>query len=124
MGCVRFGDFAHCAKAEDPRSLWTVYPGSYRGSMRNGQRTDRSGSTLDLIAGPETTQLTDIQVSRSQAHTGIFSLHYYLEGTDEQGDHMRLEISGDDYTRLSESRSATAKYYRRTGRVLSVQGNL
>lgn len=76
------------------------------------------GSTaLDLVSGPETVQLTDIQVSRSQAHTGVFSLHYYLTGTDSQGERVRLEISGDDYTRLSGSNSVTVEYYRHTGRI-------
>ena len=59
-----------------------------------------TGSTaLDLVSGPETARLTDIQVSRSQAHTG-------------------LEISGDDYTRLSGSSSVTVEYYRHTGRIV------
>ena len=78
-----------------------------------------TGSTaLDLVSGPETAQLTDIQVSRSQAHTGIFSLHYYLTGTDSRGERVRLEISGDDYTRLSGSSSVTVEYYRHTGRIV------
>lgn len=72
----------------------------------------------DLVSGPETTQLTDIQVSTSQAHTGIFSHHYYLTGTDSQGERVRLEISGDDYTRLSGSGSVTVEYYRHTGRIV------
>lgn len=75
-------------------------------------------AALDLVSGPETTQLTDIQVSRSQAHTGIFSLHYYLTGTNSQGERVRLEISGDDYTRLSGSNSVTVEYYRHTGRIV------
>ena len=75
-----------------------------------------TGSTaLDLVSGA---QLTDIQVSRSQAHTGIFSLHYYLTGTDSRGERVRLEISGDDYTRLSGSSSVTVEYYRHTGRIV------
>ena len=75
-------------------------------------------TALDLVSGPETAQLTDIQVSRSQAHTGIFSLHYYLTGTDSQGERVRLEISGDDYARLSGSSSVTVEYYRHTGRIV------
>ena len=67
-------------------------------------------TALDLVSGPVTAQLTDIQVSRSQAHTGIFSLHYYLTGTDSRGERVRLEISGDDYTRLSGSSSVTGEY--------------
>ena len=73
---------------------------------------------LDLVSGPVTTQLADIQVSRSQAHTRIFSLHYYLTGTDSRGERVRLEISGDDYTRLSGSNSVTVEYYRHTGRIV------
>ena len=75
-------------------------------------------TALDLVSGPETAQLTDIQVSRFQAHTGIFSLHYYLTGTDSRGERVRLEISGDDYTRLSGSSSVTVEYYRHTGRIV------
>ena len=75
-------------------------------------------TALDLVSGPVTAQLTDIQVSRSQAHTGIFSLHYYLTGTDSRGERVRLEISGDDYTRLSGSSSVTVEYYRHTGRIV------
>ncbi len=75
-------------------------------------------TALDLVSGPETARLTDIQVSRSQAHTGIFSLHYYLTGTDSRGERVRLEISGDDYTRLSGSSSVTVEYYRHTGRIV------
>ena len=73
---------------------------------------------LDLVSGPETSQLTNIQVSMSAAHTGIFSLHYYLTGTDGEGERVRLEISGDDYTRLSGSGSVFVEYYRHTGRVI------
>ena len=75
-------------------------------------------TALDLVSGPETAQLTDIQVSRFQAHTGTFSLHYYLTGTDSQGERVRLEISGDDYARLSGSSSVTVEYYRHTGRIV------
>ena len=75
-------------------------------------------TAIDLVSGPVTAQLTDIQVSRSQAHTGIFSLHYYLTGTDSRGERVRLEISGDDYTRLSGSSSVTVEYYRHTRRIV------
>lgn len=75
-------------------------------------------TALDLVSGPVTAQLTDIQVSRSQAHTGIFSLHYYLTGTDSRGERVRLGISGDDYTRLSGSSSVTVEYYRHTRRIV------
>lgn len=50
--------------------------------------------------------------------TGLFSLHYYLIGTDRQGERIQLEISGDDYTRLSGSNSVTIEYYKHTGRIV------
>lgn len=86
--------------------------------FREKYLTKNRSTALDLVSGPETAQLTDIQVSRSQAHTGIFSLHYYLTGTDSRGERVRLEISGDDYTRLSGSSSVTVEYYRHTGRIV------
>ncbi len=76
---------------------------------------------IDLVSGTKTDKLTDIQVSKSQAHTGIFSLHYYLTGTDSEGKRIRLEISGDDYIRLSGSSSVVVEYYRHTGRIAEFQ---
>lgn len=73
---------------------------------------------LDLVSGTKTVQLSEIQVRRSQTHTGLFSLHYYLIGTDRQGERIQLEISGDDYTRLSGSNSVTIEYYKHTGRIV------
>lgn len=73
---------------------------------------------LDLVSGPETIQLTDIQVSKSQTHTGIFSLHYYLMGTDNHNERVRLEISGDDYTNLSGGSGVTVECFRHTGRIV------
>lgn len=39
---------------------------------------------LDLSSGSQTVELKDIQVSESLAHTGIFSHHYYLTGSDNE----------------------------------------
>lgn len=74
--------------------------------------------TLDLVSGTKKVRLSEIQVSKSQTHTGLFSLHYYLIGTDRQGERIQLEISGDDYTRLSGSNSVTIEYYKHTGRIV------
>lgn len=73
---------------------------------------------LDLLSGTKIIQLKDIQVSKIQGHTGIFSLHYYLTGTDSQDTSVRLEISGDDYTRLSGSSNVTVEYFSHTGRIV------
>ena len=77
----------------------------------------------DLVSGTKTVILTDIEVRESQAHTGIFSHHYYLLGMDPQGERIRVEISADDYTRTRLAGNATAVlvYYEHTGRAVSVR---
>ena len=77
----------------------------------------------DLVSGTKTVMLTDIEVSESQAHTGIFSHHYYLLGTDPQGERIRVEISADDYTRtrLAGNTTAVLVYYEHTGRAVSMR---
>ena len=62
--------------------------GNFDAFFREKYLTKNRSTALDLVSGPETAQLTDIQVSRSQAHTGIFSLHYYLTGTDSRGERV------------------------------------
>lgn len=62
----------------------------------------------DLASGTKTVTLTDIEVSETQAHTSIFSHHYYLMGTDSQGLRTRVEISADDYTMMSQTGNGTA----------------
>ena len=60
-----------------------------------------TGSTaLDLVSGPETAQLTDIQVSRSQAHTGIFFASLL---SDRNGQPGRTCPAGDIGRRLHQT---------------------
>lgn len=73
---------------------------------------------LDFISGPKKSVLSDIQVSKTQGYTGIFSLHYYLNGVNTSGERIRLEISGSDYTKLSTKRSVLVEYYENTGRIV------
>ena len=77
----------------------------------------------DLASGTKTVTLTDIEVSETQAHTSIFSHHYYLMGTDSQGLRTRVEISADDYTMMSRTGNGTAVlvYYEHTGRAVSAR---
>lgn len=75
---------------------------------------------LDLAAGPQTATLTDIQLTGAQAHTGIFSRHYDLLGTDSQGERIRVEISGQDYERLEAAGRVFIEYYPNTKRVVKV----
>lgn len=74
----------------------------------------------DLSAGPETVRLTDLQVNHYQGHSGIFSSHYYMIGTDSQGEKFRAEISGRDYSGLSGKESVTVEYYRNTNRIRKI----
>lgn len=74
----------------------------------------------DLVSGPKTAALTEVEVRQSQAHTGIFSHHYYLTGTDPQGKRIRVEISAGDYAGAAGTDSVTLVYYEHTGRTVSV----
>ena len=71
---------------------------------------------LDLAAGPQTATLTDIQLSKAQAHTGIFSHHYYLTGSDNNGVTLRAE----EYSRLPQGGTVTIEYYEHTRRIVKV----
>ena len=74
----------------------------------------------DLVSGTKTVTLTDIEVSENQAHTGIFSHHYYLLGIDPQGEKIRVEISGQDYERLETAGSVLIEYYPNTKRAVKL----
>lgn len=54
------------------------------------------------------------------AHTGIFSHHYYLTGSDNEDEILRLEISGEDYGRLQQGQTVRVEYYKHTGRIVKV----
>ncbi len=73
---------------------------------------------LDVVSGPESTVLSNLEESQTQAHTGVFSRHYYVMGTDVSGKYLRLEISGKDYSELSGHDKIKMKYYRNTSRVV------
>ncbi len=75
----------------------------------------------DLVSGTKPVILTDIEVRESQAHTGIFSHHYYLLGTDPQGERIRVEISAEDSARMAGNKSAILVYYEHTRRAVSVR---
>ena len=75
---------------------------------------------LDLSSGSQTVELKDIQVSESLAHTGIFSHHYYLTGSDNEDEILRLEISGEDYGRLQQGQTVRVEYYKHKGRIVKV----
>ena len=75
---------------------------------------------FDLISGPEQTVLQDLTTSQYQGYTGIFSSHYYIEGYDSDNNRIKIEVSKDDFMKMSSSKSATVKYFKNTGRALSL----
>lgn len=75
---------------------------------------------LDMISGSTYSVLSDIKVSKSMTHAGVISLHYYLSGYNSQGEFVRVEISGGDYTHLSGRENVSLEYYRHTRRVLKL----
>ena len=61
-----------------------------------------------------------VQLSKAQAHTGIFSHHYYLTGSDNNGVTLRAEITGEEYSRLPQGGTVTIEYYEHTRRIVKV----
>lgn len=79
---------------------------------------------LDLVLGPQKTQLYNIGIEKRQSAKGIIGLHYYLKGTDENGDRHTIEISGSDYNRMkvNTSDSIVFTYYKNTNRLYKLGG--
>lgn len=73
---------------------------------------------LDVVSGPETAEFSDLQVSQTQANTGIFSQHYYLEATDDEGERFRFEISGKVDSEIQGRDTIRIEYYRHTERIV------
>ena len=77
---------------------------------------------VDLVEGKQEIYLVDLEMSKYQGYSGINSLHYYMTGTDEEGNRMRLEISADDYSVLKTKDKVKVVYYKYTNRVVSYEG--
>lgn len=77
------------------------------------------GVTADFLCGTQTTTLSNVEVSKSQSQTGIFSLHYYLTGTSSRGERIRLEISCKNYSEISRGDTIKVEYYKNTGRIVN-----
>lgn len=74
----------------------------------------------DLAKGPRNVKLSDIQTIHSQSASGILSSHYYLTGTMEDGERLRVEISSDDCIRMKNAKEVRIEYYPYTGRVRKI----
>lgn len=74
---------------------------------------------LDLVSGPKQIQLHDIVIENRQSYRGLIGLHYYLRGTDENGDRHIIEISGSDYNFMKGNTVDTMvlTYYENTDRL-------
>lgn len=72
---------------------------------------------LDMINGTKEVTMSDCTVSMLQGKSGIISRHYYLEGMDENGKRMKMEISAKDYTALLHKESVRVEYYCYTDRI-------
>ncbi len=76
---------------------------------------------LDIVKGTVQIELHEVEVSKSQGRFGILSSHYYLKGTDEDGNTERFEISADDYTSLQRRENVEVVYYKYTDRVYRIR---
>lgn len=74
---------------------------------------------FDLVSGPKQIQLHDIGIENRQSYRGLIGLHYYLRGTDENGDRHIIEISGSDYNFMKGNTVDTMvlTYYENTDRL-------
>lgn len=72
----------------------------------------------DVVAGPEYVNLYHCDLERRSTMRGIFSLQYYINGLDEDGNRYRLRISGTDYDLLQGENEVTVLYYKNTKRII------
>lgn len=74
---------------------------------------------FDLVLGPQEIKLYNIGIENRQSYIGIIGLHYYLRGTDENGDRHIIEISGSDYNFMKGNTVDTMvlTYYENTDRL-------
>ena len=77
---------------------------------------------MDLVSGPKVTTLSGITVTKHNGSNGIFSLHYYLNGYDPEGNKHMIEISADDYEKISSRREITITYYEHIRRLYKLGG--
>ena len=77
---------------------------------------------MDLISGPKVITLYNVNLSKLQGTKGLVSLHYYLNGSDLEGNDYRIEISGWDYTNISKPDTLIITYYENTDRLYEMGG--
>lgn len=75
----------------------------------------------DVVSGTKKVNLSNVEVSKYIGRYGALSMHYYVSGIDEEGNRIRLEISGEDYSQLSHKDEIVIEYYEHTDRVVDYQ---
>lgn len=74
----------------------------------------------DVDCGPTEAVLTDCEVRYVGISDGIISLHCYLVGKNEDGNEVKIQISGSDARRLEGVSVVEVKYYPNTMRAVEV----
>lgn len=69
---------------------------------------------LDLVKGPVSVNLHNVQTIHESGFFGILSSHYCLSGVSDDGKKVKIEISGSDFTDFSGQTSIHAEYYLHT----------
>ena len=75
---------------------------------------------MDLIAGPKVITLYNVKLSKLQGTKGLASLHYYINGSDLEGNDYKIEISGSDYTNINKTDTLVITYYENTDKLYEV----
>lgn len=75
---------------------------------------------MDLISGPKVITLNNVNLSKRQGAKGLVSLHYYLNGSDLEGNNHTIEISDRDYTNINRTDTLVITYYENTDRLYDI----
>lgn len=74
----------------------------------------------DIFNGEKTIMLSNFELEKRSSKRGIFSLHYYLKGTDNNGKEYRFKISGNEYEKILRQDRVSVKGFENTGRVVEL----
>lgn len=75
---------------------------------------------FDVFNGEKNIILSNLEIEKRSTKRGIFSLKYYLNGTDNNGKEYRFEISGDAYEKILQEDIISVRGFENTGRVIEI----
>lgn len=75
---------------------------------------------VDAFNGEKTVMLSNLELEKRSSKRGIFSLHYYLKGTDNNGKEYRFKISGNEYEKILREDRVSINGFENTGRVVEL----